>query len=49
MHTCIHLMTPPDEDESSSEFMFFRLRNLGLRTIWIGWCPSQNGIEQCAN
>ena len=48
MHICIHLMTPPDEDEGSSELMFFRLRSLGLRTIQIGWCQSQNGIKQCA-
>lgn len=48
MHIRIHLMTTPDEDEGSSELMFFRLKSLGLRTIWIGWCPSQNSINKCA-
>ena len=48
MHICIHLMTTPDEDEGSSGLMFFRLKSLGLRTMWIGWCPSQNGIKKCA-
>ena len=38
-------MTTPDEDEGSSGLMFFRLKSLGLRTMWIGWCPSQNGIK----